>query len=417
MNINNSQNAVYTIMDLPKIIKIAREHTLLGCYETSLKKYQIALEIIQARKKEVSVGVLKDKWQMTELNIKSEIGQTKQMLEACKALTNIDFNYFKKQIESNEIKKKKFQEKGVMVFDMSNNRGSLPNQNYFGSAPFSFNDPSKQNPFSAFQNDQINGITIDSMNSDVNEDDEKVLNPLKPQKKFGMGGKKNKKKKLGSIASINVVQNNKKNNKEKSNPWFAHEKSKSSNINNKNNSDKSMLNPLEQFDISNSNIGGLDASINSNNVTMDNNTTFMKEIKNFINKNQKNSYAAYAKRKSMGASSKSNISNSTPYPVGVGNYSNKNKIINFDKKAASKGALPVIMKKENQKIINSNKQSSSSINKKDDKINNDFKLLNQTNNNDISGVNMIDEALKNFGNLDNDESSFLDISSTKKWLK
>ena len=232
-----------------------------------------------------------------------------------------------------------------------------------------------------------------------------------------MGGKKNKKKKLGSIASINVVQNNKKNNKEKSNPWFAHEKSKSSNINNKNNSDKSMLNPLEQFDISNSNIGGLDASINSNNVTMDNNTTFMKEIKNFINKNQKNSYAAYAKRKSMGASSKSNISNSTPYPVGVGNYSNKNKIINFDKKAASKGALPVIMKKENQKIINSNKQSSSSINKKDDKINNDFKLLNQTNNNDISGVNMIDEALKNFGNLDNDESSFLDISSTKKWLK
>ena len=39
---------------------------------------------------------------MTELNIKSEIGQTKQMLEACRALTNIDFNYFKKQIESNE---------------------------------------------------------------------------------------------------------------------------------------------------------------------------------------------------------------------------------------------------------------------------------------------------------------------------
>ena len=140
MNINNSQNATYTIMDLPKIIKIAREHTLLGRYETSLKKYQIALEIIQARKKEVNVGVLRDKWQMTELNIKSEIAQTKQMLDACIALTNIDFNYFKKQIESKEIKKKKFQEKGVMVFDMSNNRrGSGPNQNYFGGSPFSFN--------------------------------------------------------------------------------------------------------------------------------------------------------------------------------------------------------------------------------------------------------------------------------------
>ena len=55
-----------TILDLPKIIKIAREHTLLGCYETSLRKYQIALEIIQEREKEVSdVNVLRYKWKMT----------------------------------------------------------------------------------------------------------------------------------------------------------------------------------------------------------------------------------------------------------------------------------------------------------------------------------------------------------------
>ena len=407
MNINNSQNAQYTIMDLPKIIKIAREHTLLGRYETSLKKYQIALEIIQARKKEVNVGVLRDKWQMTELNIKSEIGQTKQMLEACRALTDIDFNYFKKQLESNEIKKKKFQEKGVMVFDMSsNNRNSCPNQNYFGSSPFSFNDPSKQNPFSMFESDKINGITTDSMNSDVNEDDEKILNPLKPQRNFGMGKKNKNKKKLGTISSIKVVQNNKNNTKPKANPWFNND-----NNNNKGNEEKSMLNPLEQFNISNSNIGGLDTSVNSNNVTMDNNTTFMKEIKSFINKNQKNSYAAHAKRKSMGAISKSN---NTPYPIGVGNYSNKNKIINFDKKAASKRALLVIMKKENQKIINNNnKQNPPPTNKNDNSIN----LLNKTNNNDISGVNMIDEALKNIGNMDNDESSFLDVSNVKKWLK
>ena len=259
---------------------------------------------------------------------------------------------------------------------------------------------------------------VDSINSDINEDDEKVLNPLKPQKQFGT--KKNKKKKkLGTITSINVIQNNKNNTKDKSksNPWFAHEKSNSDNININKNNEHSMINPLEQFDISNSNIGGLDASINSNNVTMDNNTTFMKEIKSFMNKNQKNSYAAFAqKRRSMGNNNnKNNISNSTPYPIGVGNYSNKNKIINFDKKAANKGALPVIMKKENQKIINSKQPSSG--NQKEVKNNNDFSVLNQTNNNDVSGVNMIDEALKKFGNLDNDESSFLDISSTKKWLK
>ena len=172
-----------------------------------------------------------------------------------------------------------------------------------------------------------------------------------------------------------------------------------------------MMNPLEQFDISNTRIG-LDNSINSNNVTMDNNNTFINEIKSFINQNQKNSYAANAmKRKSMGPTTKA--SSNTPYPIGVGNYSNKNKIINFDKKAASKGALPVIMKKENQKIINNNKQSSS-VNKNENDNNN---LLNKTNNNDISGVNMIDEALKNFGNMDNDEFSYLDVSSTKKWLK
>ena len=52
MDINNSQNAVYVILDLPKLITIAWELTLLGRYETSLKKYQIALEIIQAKKKE-----------------------------------------------------------------------------------------------------------------------------------------------------------------------------------------------------------------------------------------------------------------------------------------------------------------------------------------------------------------------------
>ena len=65
------------------------------------------------------------------------------------------------------------------------------------------------------------------------------------------------------------------------------------------------------------------------------------------------------------------------------------------------------MKKENDKIINGNKQPTSGNN-------ND--LLNYSKNNDISGVDMIDQALKNF-NMDNDESSILDSSNIKKWLK
>ena len=58
------------------------------------------------------------------------------------------------------------------------------------------------------------------------------------------------------------------------------------------------------------------------------------------------------KRKSLLIGDKNNLNKNSPqYPIGVGNYSNKNNLINFDKNAANKGALPVIMKKENQKII------------------------------------------------------------------
>ena len=83
-------------------------------------------------------------------------------------------------------------------------------------------------------------------------------------------------------------------------------------------------------------------------------------------------------------------------------------MINFDKIAANKGALPVIMKKENQKIIN-NKQDKNE--KKDREL-----INNQINNNDISGVNMSDEALKNFKYM-KDDSSFLDVSKIRKWIK
>ena len=400
MNDKNGKNEEYTILDLPKIIKIAREHTLLGKYETSLKKYQIALELIESRKKEVNVGVLKDKWQMTELNIKSEIGQTKQMLEACKSLTNIDFNFYKKQIESDDIKKHKLREKGIMVFDMSkNNRNSSGPTNYFGSAPFSFNEPSKQDPFSIFQKDQINGLMGDSISSEINEDDDKILNPLKPQKNFG---KKNNKKKFGNITGINVISNNNKNKQNKVNPWFTNEKTKTDISNNAKN-DKSLINPLDQFNISNTKIAGLDESITSNNnVTLDNNSTFIKDIKNFMKK--KGSYVEISqKKKNLNFG---NNKNSNP-----GKNINKN-IINYDKKTANKGALPIIMKKENQKILNYSKQKMTNDLTKDNDLNPDKK-----DNNDISAINMIDDALQKIGHFDNDESSLLDNSKYNQFLK
>ena len=87
---------------------------------------------------------------------------------------------------------------------------------------------------------------------------------------------------MGKISSVTVVRDNKNKGKPKANLR--------SNKNDKNDNngteEQSTMNPLEQFDISNTRIG-LDNSINSNNVTMDNNNTLINEIKSFINQNQK----------------------------------------------------------------------------------------------------------------------------------
>jgi hypothetical protein len=42
-----SDSKNYTILDVPKIIVIAREHAVLGIYSESLKKYKIAVNLIQ----------------------------------------------------------------------------------------------------------------------------------------------------------------------------------------------------------------------------------------------------------------------------------------------------------------------------------------------------------------------------------
>ena len=258
---NNNQ---YTILDLPKLIGIAREHTLLGCYEKSLKKYNIVLEIIQARQKEINVGILKDKWRMTELNIKSEIAQTKQMLEACKVLSDTDFNYFKKQIADEDLQKQKMKQKGILVFDMSNNdkRYSMgPNLSHFGGkVPFSFGNNNlnvtQNDPFSAFGNDEINKIGGKMANLNVNDDEEGILNPLKPQKRFSSNLNR---KKSNSYANQYRARKS-SGGKMGQNPWKNNKNKNSSdkNLNVVSNipKEKSFMNPLEEFNISKSNIGG-----------------------------------------------------------------------------------------------------------------------------------------------------------------
>ena len=123
----------YTILDLPKILSNARELSILGYYETSLSKYQIALTIVQDRYKEITEEFIKPKWKMTELNLKSEIAQTKQILELCKTLKNEYFDYTKKQVDTDDISQRKLKDENILVFDMSSGKKqkAQPNISHF----------------------------------------------------------------------------------------------------------------------------------------------------------------------------------------------------------------------------------------------------------------------------------------------
>ena len=73
------------IEELSSIIKSARKYSLLGEYGNSLEKYQEAVSIIKQRQEEIKDDNdnIKEKWKMTEYNIKSEMLQIKDILQIC----------------------------------------------------------------------------------------------------------------------------------------------------------------------------------------------------------------------------------------------------------------------------------------------------------------------------------------------
>ena len=82
---------VYSILDLSKIVKSARENSLLGLYEKALNKYQIAIPIIQARISELSSGdtLLQEKWKSIEKSLKEEVEEIKEIMKSCEVFKNI----------------------------------------------------------------------------------------------------------------------------------------------------------------------------------------------------------------------------------------------------------------------------------------------------------------------------------------
>jgi len=81
---------IYSILDLSKIVKSARENSLLGLYEKALSKYQIANAIIQLRITELSNDtLLQEKWKSVEKGLKEEEEEIKEIMKSCDVFKNI----------------------------------------------------------------------------------------------------------------------------------------------------------------------------------------------------------------------------------------------------------------------------------------------------------------------------------------
>ena len=121
------------LKQLSNIIKNARKCSLIGEYGNSLEQYQEAIAIIKERQEEIiNEGEdLKEKWKMTEYNIKSEMLQIKNVLETCLQLHHSHFNYSKKQLEGDEYinENKKKIEKEILELYNKDKRIYEPKKN------------------------------------------------------------------------------------------------------------------------------------------------------------------------------------------------------------------------------------------------------------------------------------------------
>lgn len=80
----------YSILDLSKLVKQARENCILGLYEKALNKYEIAIPIIQSRIEELSNdSLLQEKWKNVEKCLKEEKAEIKEIMKSCDVFKNI----------------------------------------------------------------------------------------------------------------------------------------------------------------------------------------------------------------------------------------------------------------------------------------------------------------------------------------
>jgi hypothetical protein len=351
------------LKDLSNIVKNARKYSLIGEYGNSLEKYQEAIAIIKERQNEIKKEGedLKEKWKMTEYNIKSEMLQIKNVLETCLQLHHSHFNYSKKQLEGDEYinENKKLMEKEIMEFY----------------------NKDKRIYESKKSNNSINN------NSNNNTNNNKNIKPL---------NKSNKEKNKTYKSKFNLMIDSKKSKTNKINPWFNNKYSilnknyKSMNTSNDinlgnikksrslkvNTIEKRMFNPLEEF------YGGKkESKSNEQNING----------KDFSSLN----------RKSLLLQQKLSLQKVAPFSINIKpniNYisnNNKNKTsVNINSNSDNKKKIKVVQ------IDLDDNEDKKRINKEDLEIKKEDKKE--------ENLDMVEQALKNLSqlNMDNNDDSF-----------
>ena len=91
-----------TIFNLNEFVKLARELSILGCYEKALCKYKAALNIIYKRKSEIKNISLINKWKEVEYSIKTEIIMVHDTLKLAEIFCNADDSRLKRALREQE---------------------------------------------------------------------------------------------------------------------------------------------------------------------------------------------------------------------------------------------------------------------------------------------------------------------------
>ena len=83
---------IYTIKDLNKLIKCAREQSLLGNYDNAFEKYSIGILVMKYRQREIlnTDKSLREKWENTEKHIRSELDEVIEIMKIIKTFNKVN---------------------------------------------------------------------------------------------------------------------------------------------------------------------------------------------------------------------------------------------------------------------------------------------------------------------------------------